>query len=155
MLYKQPTVSRRNVKDLQITGVLPCLNLNFGEEEPSQTDKKKLLSNCTSLRKGFLDKTEPVVKYKNDPNYDVWHLIIHSPSYRVQTWRYKGEDTEECFLVLFLMAYTPESLPDSSPAWDLRHVTRYVDRWIVSVQNQLISGQGCLQVLIHYLSLEQ
>ena len=64
MLYKQPTVSRRNVKDLQITGVLPCLNLNFGEKEPSQTDKKNLFSNCTSLRRGFLDKTEPVVKYK-------------------------------------------------------------------------------------------
>lgn len=43
MLYKQPTVSRRNVKDLQITGVLPCLNLNFGEEEPSQTDKRTFL----------------------------------------------------------------------------------------------------------------
>ena len=41
MSYKKPTVSRRNFKDLRITGVLPCLNLNFVEEEPSQKDKKK------------------------------------------------------------------------------------------------------------------
>ena len=40
MLHKQPTVSRRNFKDLRITGVLLCLNLNFGKEEPSQKEKK-------------------------------------------------------------------------------------------------------------------
>ena len=105
MLHKQPTVSCRNFKDLRITGVL-LFEFELRKGRAISERKKKLLSNCMSRRRGFLDKTETVAKYKMTQTsmFNTWSYIHLVTVYKLDNTRGKTQRNDFGFILNGLQA---------------------------------------------------